>query len=264
MTIYIWYGAVALSAALTLLALFFFVFTRGTLLVRAWVGSQGAGVHVYPLYSEPWLMRLVDHQPIIAGILLFQYRRMVTRIGQGLQQTDLQGKTVLVTSCAFGNVVPRIVHAASQARAEKVLITDLLRNELTHVRSKLAGTAQRVVYLENDATRSSLADGSVSANILFFLLHELPHPMKESALDEAARVLAPGGSLYIAEFHRPRVWLMRVFGYLYFKVFEPYGLGLWDREDPCRYLRSKGDWTFRRSTYLFGNYQVLVATKQGD
>jgi len=261
MNIFVWYGFGGVLLALTLVAGFFFVFTRGTLLVRELLGRHTSSSHVYPMYSDMWLIRLVDHQPLIAAILLFQYRRMVSRIGQVLASSLEKNQTVMFTSCAFGNVVPRLVEASATAQAGRILVTDLIDNELTHVRSKLGPFADRVEYLQNDATNSNLPDSSVSANILFFLLHELPHPLKARALDEAARVLQTGGSLYIAEFHRPRLWALRVLSYLYFKVFEPYGLALWDQEDPQRYLNQKGRWSFSRSTYLFSNYQVLVATK---
>ena len=250
-----------LVALLLSVALFFFVLTRGALLWRSSLGQQGASTHVYPLYSDMRLIRLVDFQPLISAILLFQYPRLVSRIAQGLRHTDLRGKVVVVTSCAFGNVIPRVVQAAVEANAQKIVISDLLRNELIQAQSKLTGFDDRVLYVEDNATQVSLADGSVAANILFFLLHELPHPMKAQVLTEAARVLAPGGTLYIAEFHRPRIWPLRVLGWLYFKVFEPFGLALWDSEDPQEFLRAQGQWTFCRSTYLFGNYQVLLATK---
>jgi hypothetical protein len=97
---------------------------------------------------------------------------------------------------------------------------------------------------------------------MFFLLHELPHPLKWRALAEAGRVLAPGGNFYLAEFHRPDNRLLRVLGWLYFKVFEPYGLALWDSCDPIDSMRRLGGWNCRRSTCCFGNYQVVRATRQ--
>ena len=96
---------------------------------------------------------------------------------------------------------------------------------------------------------------------MFFLLHELPHPLKRRALDEAARVLAANGTFYLAEFHRPNAALLRIFGWLYFKVFEPYGLAMWDSEDPLRYFADAGGWQSTRSTCCRGNYQVLTATR---
>ena len=256
-----WTAFFALVCVLSATALFFFVLTRGALLLRGWTGTEHASSHVYPIYSNMRLIKLVDFQPIISAILLFQYHRLVSHIASDLRHHKLQGQKMLVTSCAFGNVIPRVVEAAVQAGADEVVIADIVENELTNARDKLGRYGKRIRYVEDNATAMQLPDASVAANVLFFLLHELPHPLKKKALDEAARVLTPGGTLYIAEFHRPRSRLLRVTGWLYFKVFEPYGLALWDTQDPVRYLESQGNWQCRRHTCLQGNFQVIIATK---
>jgi ubiquinone/menaquinone biosynthesis C-methylase UbiE len=74
-------------------------------------------------------------------------------------------------------------------------------------------------------------------------------------------VLAPGGKLYLAEFHRPDFWIFRAFSWVYFKVFEPLGLSLWDSQDPFKLLEQQGDFRCERQTVFFGNFQVIVATK---
>src|SRR3990170_1970641 len=127
---------------------FFFVVTRGALLVRGLSsGSDSEKSHVYPIYSNMWLIKLVDFQPVISAILLFQYHRLVSQIVSGLRQSELRDKNVLITSCAFGNVIPRVVKAAVQAGAERVLIADIIRNELVHAESKLGNYADRVDYI---------------------------------------------------------------------------------------------------------------------
>src|SRR3989337_773915 len=79
--------------------LFFFVVTRGALLVRGLSPGQASEKsHVYPIYSNMRLIKLVDFQPVISAILLFQYNRLVLKIVHGLSQSDLKGKNVLVTS----------------------------------------------------------------------------------------------------------------------------------------------------------------------
>ena len=106
----------ALFVLLTLVALFFFALTRGTLLVRALAaGGQGEASHVYPIYSDMRLIRLIDYQWIISAILLFHYDRLVAEITTALRRSNLDGKTVLITSCAFGNVIPKLVAATRGA-----------------------------------------------------------------------------------------------------------------------------------------------------
>jgi ubiquinone/menaquinone biosynthesis C-methylase UbiE len=256
-------GAVALFAVLSFTALFFFVVTRGALVLRGLSpGSLTEKSHVYPVYSNMGLIKAVDFQPVISAILLFQYRRLVSKIVAEIKQMDLRDKKLLITSCAFGNVMPRVVKAALQSGAERVLVADLIPNELAHAKTKLGKFQGKVEFVEENATAMKQDDGVVAANVIFFLLHELPHHLKGQALSEAGRLLAPGGKLFLAEFHRPKLRVLRALSWTYFKVFEPLGLALWDTHDPLNYLEGLGGWSCERTTYFFGNFQVITATKQ--
>jgi ubiquinone/menaquinone biosynthesis C-methylase UbiE len=242
---------------------FFFVTTRGTLIVRDLAGVRNADSHVYPIYSNMRLIKLVDFQPIISAILLFQYHRLVSRIVAGLRATNLKGKKVLITSCAFGNVIPRTVEAAIGSGAKRVVVADIIKNELTHAKSKLdAQYGRKIEYVEQDATSMKLDEGFADANILFFLLHELPHDLKIKALAEAGRMLAKGGKLYLGEFHKPTPLVLKCLSWSYFKVFEPLGLALWDSHDPVAILDEMGGWKTERHTFFFDNFQIITATKQ--
>src|SRR3990172_11824195 len=173
---------------------FFFVVTRGALLVRGLSsGSDSEKSHVYPIYSNMRLIKLVDFQPVISAILLFQYHRLVSKIVSELKQLDLRNKKLLITSCAFGNDIPRVVKTAVQAGVERVLIADIIHNELIHAKSKLGNFSEKVDFIEDNATSMKQHDGVAAANVIFFLLHELPHQLKGQALSEAGRMLAPGG-----------------------------------------------------------------------
>lgn len=256
------YTFFSLFFVLAATALFFFTVTRGALIMRGvMAGSPDDAAHVYPIYSNMRLIRMIDFQPIIAAILLFQYDRLVSAITHGLQNMNLRGKNVLITSCAFGNVIPRVVTAAIDTGARRVLIADIIKNELDHAQGKLLAHAGKIEFLEENATAMKQADGSVAANVIFFLLHELPHHLKGQALKEATRVLAPGGKLYLAEFHKPDLWVLRALSWTYFKVFEPLGLALWDTHDPLKQLEAMGGFSCERRTVFFGNFQIIVATK---
>ncbi|MES2296584.1 MAG: class I SAM-dependent methyltransferase [Pseudomonadota bacterium] len=256
------YFATAVSFVLLGTALFFFTLTRGALIARALSGRAAHDTtHIYPLYSNLRLIKLVDFQPMIAAILLFQYDRLVSLIAAGLRASDLNEQDVMITSCAFGNVIPRVVDASIEAGVRKVLIVDIIRNELINAGSKLGAQRDHVEFIEANAVATQLADASVSANVIFFLLHELPHELKRVALQEAVRVLRPGGKLYLAEFHRPSLPVLRALSWTYFKVFEPLGLALWSTHDPLAQLESMGNLHCERRTVFFSNFQVIVATK---
>lgn len=256
------YPLMALVLVLMSTALFFFTLTRGALVMRGVMGRlTHASAHVYPIYSNMRLIKLVDWQPIISAILLFQYSRLVSIITHGLREDDLQNKDVLITSCAFGNVMPRVVKAAVKSGARRVVVADIIQNELDHAEKKLTDFSSHMSYRRDNAVAMQQASGSVHANVIFFLLHELPHDLKIDALNEAMRVLAPGGKLYLGEFHRPSPLLMRMFSWVYFKVFEPYGLALWDSHDPVQQLQAMPGVHCERHTAFFGNFQVIVATK---
>ncbi|HEY5634926.1 MAG TPA: class I SAM-dependent methyltransferase [Burkholderiaceae bacterium] len=253
--------ALAVAAVLVATGAFFFTVTRGALLLRALRPGADPAAHVYPIYSNMRLIRLVDFQPVIAAILLFQYDRLVSMITSAISRIDLRGKDALITSCAFGNVMPRVANASIGAGAREVKIVDLIQNELLHAGTKLADLGERVSYLEQDAAALQLPDASVDVNVVFFLLHELPHHLKGKVLDEACRVLAPGGTLFLAEFHRPRLRVLRALSRLYFIVFEPLGLALWNTHDPLAHLEKIEGMRAQRHTVFFGNFQVITATK---
>lgn len=262
MATWLLYTFLSVIGALASIGLFFFVVTRGALLVRTTLGGPRSDLeHVYPVYSNRTLIQLVDFQPIISALLLFQYNRLVSAITSELTSMDLRDKDVMITSCAFGTVIPRVVSTASEAGARQLLILDVIKNELDHAREKLTAFVCQLVFLEENCSHTKVEDSSVAANVIFFLLHELPHHLKGEALKEAVRVLSPGGKLFLVEFHRPDPWLLRALSWTYFKVFEPLGLALWDTHDPLLQLEAIGDLTCTRRTVFFGNFQIIVATK---
>jgi ubiquinone/menaquinone biosynthesis C-methylase UbiE len=262
-----WFVPAVLTVLLLLAATaaFFFAATRGALIVRGLTpGVKRAAAHVYPIYSDMRLIRLVDFQPLIAAILLFQYDRLVSLITARIARMDLRGRTALITSCAFGNVMPRVARASLQAGAERLQVVDIIDNELLNARRKMPELADHMEFLAQDATATRLPNASVHVNVVFFLLHELPHELKNQALAEACRVLAPGGKLFLAEFHRPSLGLLRLLSWTYFKVFEPLGLALWSTHDPVEALKAMPGITHcERRTVFFGNFQVVVASKAG-
>ncbi|MFQ5466193.1 MAG: class I SAM-dependent methyltransferase [Thermodesulfobacteriota bacterium] len=243
---------------------YFFLVTRGSLVIKSLLGDRGRESHIYWIYSNRFLIWLTDRQPVISAILLFNYRRLADKVARDLNPS-LEGKSVLQVSCAFGNISQKIARKCRAEGAKRLVITDLLANELNHTKVKCerAVDGGRRFFVREDAVNLAHGDGSFDYVVLFFLFHELPLPMKALALKEAARVVKPGGRILFGEFHRPVPWLLRVSGRLFFKVFEPYAIEMWDGFDPVRVLNDETPdrWDFAKTTYFGGNYQVFSARK---
>jgi ubiquinone/menaquinone biosynthesis C-methylase UbiE len=239
---------------------YFFLITRGALIAHALVPTTPDKSHIYWAYSNKGLIRISDRKPCVAAVLLFQYDRIVDQVVREIKRGLNPSNTFLMTACAFGDVMPRVVRAAVERGAGNIAIADLLRNQLDHAAKKLDPFNGKLELLEADATNMPQPDGSVDMNLIFFLLHELPDSSKENTLQEAMRLAAPGGKLIIAEFHRPRSKIFRLLGWLYFTTFEPYALSMWGHYDLVGYFSRRQGWTVEHSTYFFGNFQVVVAT----
>lgn len=93
----------------------------------------------------------------------------------------------------LGSGTGSATHAVARAfpRA-KITCVDLSFPYTRHARTQLAAYG-RVECVQGDAAALDFADGRFDAVYSSFLFHELPLPVRELVLDEARRVLVPGG-----------------------------------------------------------------------
>jgi ubiquinone/menaquinone biosynthesis C-methylase UbiE len=125
----------------------------------------------------------------------------------------VRGETVLDAGCGPG------VHSVRVARAGfRVCAIDVSDTMLRHARRRVAaaGLADRVTFERQDLTRLGFADGSFRAAFSWGVVIHIPEAAR--ALDELARVLAPGGrlALYLTnrtaldhKFEGAARWLLR-------------------------------------------------------
>ncbi|MEK7494174.1 MAG: methyltransferase domain-containing protein [Patescibacteria group bacterium] len=254
------FGAGACAA---LVGMYFFIATRGSLMIQK-MWSNGETSYIYWIYKSRFLIWLTDHQSVVSLVLLGNYSKMVGDVIKMANASPTHDKEILQVGCAFGNLSERILTECMNTK--KVVITDIIKNELDNSRDKVKALcgATRYEFVEGDATQLPQSDRSFDCVIGFFLLHELPYKKKVMALTEAARVLKPGGRIIFGEFHKPHARILKVLGIFFFGAFEPYAKEMWGLFDPHKVLRecTHEEWKFRRKTYLLGNYQVMVAEKK--
>lgn len=248
-----------------LVAAYFLVATRGSLVIQSLKGKKGPASHVYWLYSNRYLIWLTDRQPVISAILLFNYHRLVSDVVRRMNP-GLKGKRVLHASCAFGDFTEKVALKCASEGAERLVLVDLIPNEIKHAKNKLKrvpGKARRSFAI-GDVVNIAHKDTTFDYVMMFFLFHELPYEKKIAALREANRVLKPGGKIIFGEFHKPGPLILKISGLLFFLVMEPFAREMWEKFEPETVLNGAypEGWEFSRQTYFFGNYQVFSALKK--
>ena len=250
-------------AVLASIGLFFLILTRLSLVFQAYSSKADPDTaHIYWIYKSPFFIRLTDRMFVVSSILLFQYSKLVSCVVKRLNPS-LKGKRVLQISCAFGNVSEKIAECCARQEAEEFVLTDIMQSELDNAERKLKRFGSLCSYSRQDATHLEFEDQSFDYVVAFFLPHELPFDKKIKHIEEAKRVLKPGGKVVFGEFHKPRLKILEILGRIYFKIFEPYATEMWDSFDLAEVIKDKtGDaYRIEKDTFLFDNFQVLAAKR---
>lgn len=245
------------------IGLFFLILTRLSLVFQANSSkSDPDTAHIYWIYKSPFFIRVTDRMFVVSSILLFQYSKLVSCVVKRLNPS-LKGKRILQVSCAFGNVSERIAESCARQGAEEFVLTDIMQSELDNAERKLKKYGDLCTYSKQDATSLDFEDQSFDYVVAFFLPHELPFDKKIQHIEEAKRVLKPGGKVVFGEFHKPRLKILEVLGRIYFKIFEPYATEMWDSFDLEEVIEKNTDDAYRieKNTFLFDNFQVLAAKR---
>jgi len=252
-----------LVAILASIGLFFLILTRISLIYQTnIVKSDPDTAHIYWIYKSPFFIRLADRMFVVSTILLFQYNKLVACVVQRLNPS-LKGKRILQISCAFGNVSEKIAESCAKQGAEEFVLTDIMQSEVDNAERKLKRFGSLCTYLRQDATNLEFEDQSFDYVVAFFLPHELPFDKKNRLIEEANRVLKPGGKIVFGEFHKPRLKILEILGRIYFNIFEPYATEMWDKFDIAKALEERTDssYSLEKDTFLFDNFQVLTAKR---
>tara|TARA_R110002012_G_scaffold69384_1_gene179631 strand:+ start:40 stop:759 length:720 start_codon:yes stop_codon:yes gene_type:complete len=203
-------------------------------------------------YLRPASIRIFDHKVIVSAILWGQYRRLsdtvLTRIASG--------DRVLQLACVYGDLSQRL---ARQVGPEGALdIVDVAPIQIANIRRKLVGM---------DWVRASVADatttraGSFDCVLSFFLLHEMPDPLKRRVVDAALAAVAPGGRAMFVDYARPLRWHpLRPVMAAVFTLLEPYAIAMW--HTPIAALASHPqEFSWTRETRFAGLFQVVIAER---
>ena len=215
-------------------------------------------VHYWWAYVHPKAVKLFERQWLVNLILWGNYARLrdaaLAELGD-----RLSGRTLQV-ACVYGDLTSRLGRQAVSG-AGAVDVIDVLPIQLKNLREKLATDAP-VRLLAMDSTDLGLPDVSYDRALIFFLLHEQPHPHRERTLSEVLRVVKPGGKIVIVDYALPRWW--HPLRYLWRPVLarlEPFALDLWRQEIADWLPAASAKRRLRTQSFFGGLYQKVVVTR---
>ena len=210
-------------------------------------------------YVRPRAVRLFERSWLINLILWGNYRRL-RDVALAMLRNPLPGHT-LQLACVYGDLTCRLSQRVA-ASAGKLDVVDVLKVQLQNLHTKLPADAP-VRYLQMNTTALALPDAHYDNVLMFFLLHEQPAAVRHATLQEALRVVKPGGQIVIIDFSQPYWWNpLRYFWLPVLGLLEPFAPALWQKPSLTELIPTIPAWTMQECHRLFGGlYQALCLQK---
>lgn len=208
-------------------------------------------------YVHPGAVTFFEKQWVINLILWGNFVRL-RDVALDELGTTIRGNTLQI-ACVYGDFSSKLAQRITDGGS--LDIVDVVQLQLDNLRNKLFPTAP-VRMMQLDSTSLVFKDESYEQIVMFFLLHEMPAPVRERTLSEAVRVLKPNGKLVIVDFHKPSP--LHPLRYLYpiiFKLLEPFALDTWNQRIEDWLPRGFVPALMTKETMFGGLYQKLVIVK---
>lgn len=213
--------------------------------------------HYWWAYVRPKAVRVFERPWLINLILLGNYHRLVDAALEALAPPA--GGKVLQVACVYGELSERL--CARLPADGQLDVADILPQQLDNLRRKL-GARTDVALIQADSAQLPMPPASYDRVLLFFLLHEQPPDVRKATLEEAFRVLKPGGKLVVVDYSRPVAWtpvrftLLPILGRV-----EPFAPALWRHGLANMLPDSIRPRKIERTPFFLGLYDRLVLTK---
>lgn len=215
-------------------------------------------------YIHPKGVRFFERQWLVNLILWGNFSRLrdvaLAEIGQQISGNNLQ------VACVYGDFTACVTDRLTEGAHLDVM--DVAPVQLENLRRKLNAHRNQnqpsITLHHQDSTQMKFKDDTYDNVIVFFLLHEQPDDVRKKTVQEAIRVVKPGGKVIFVDYHKPS-WF-NPFRYVMLPILhflEPFALDLWKKEIiswvPKNLFRcdSPGN-RCHKETFFGGLYQKVV------
>lgn len=161
---------------------------------------------------------LLNH--LLSGNIDKRWRRSVAKsVHKSLPAGSDSDVTILDVACGTGDLSIMLLEGKA-----RIIGLDFCRPMLRIAQSKAARERQVLPFIEGDALRLPFGDETFNAVTIAFGLRNLASV--ELGIKELLRVLKPNGRLFILEFSKPQIPILRSLFQLYFTRLLPFFGGL--------------------------------------
>jgi ubiquinone/menaquinone biosynthesis C-methylase UbiE len=208
-------------------------------------------------YVHPTAVQIFERQWLVNLILWGNFARLrdvaLDEMGESIQGDNLQ------VACVYGDFSQKI--AARLTPESKLHIVDIAPVQLENISKKINGHENVHVH-HQDSTNLDFEEGQFDNVIVFFLLHEQPEAVRSKTVEEAMRVVKPGGKVVFVDYHQPH-W-SNPFRYIMIpilKILEPFALDVWHKEIIDWVPAGMRPREISKETLFGGLYQKVVMTR---
>jgi len=208
-------------------------------------------------YVHPNAVRVFERQWLVNLILWGNYTKLRDAAFAELP-LPIQGR-VLQVACVYGDFTQMLARRLGPSGTLDVV--DVAPVQIDNLARKMAGHPRVTAHRADSSNMAFAADASYDHVMLFFLLHEMPEDVRARTIQEAVRVVKPGGKVIFVDYHGPS--RLNPFRYVMTPILrglEPFAMDLWQRDIiewlPADCKPAKVE----KETFFGGLYQKVVIT----
>jgi ubiquinone/menaquinone biosynthesis C-methylase UbiE len=224
-------------------------------------------------YVQKSSIRLLDNQFLVNMVLWGNANTLRDAALEGLDNT---GRTLQV-ACVYGNFTEGLMSRLSNSTVD---VIDVVPEQLHGLKRKIDRLAIKDNQQQQQGQPSIINDNQLHLScynaehmvgfenetfdqtVFYMLLHEMPNDVRRNTIQEALRVLKPGGKMVFIDFHRPEHLWRRFFISVWF-LLEPFARDLWSTEIMEWFPETAAmqGASVQKEVYAGGLFQRVIVTK---
>ncbi len=208
-------------------------------------------------YVKPKNIDLLDNRLVYHTILFGQGWKLMRAYLEEIKPTD----RVLQVAHVYGNIIRKL--AEKVAVNGSLDIIDVVPHQLKRAAIKLKGVDGEEnidMWLQDAGEYYSKQYDTIG---IYFLLHEVPDPLKKRIIENALRVIdETDGQIVFIDYHNPSYFnpVRQILRFINFTL-EPFANSMWEREIKD-FTTKTNQYEWKKTTYFGGVYQKVVVKKK--